>query len=111
MNCVEWSWVLGVLAQGLAAAGTALIAKALWPARWRERKPASCALCMSVWAGVLVVAAMLIAGLIPVAAASVIPFGLRYLGGVAVCHLIIQQTVLFAPPLPPGLFLPGDGGT
>lgn len=101
-----FTWLLGALAHGLAAAGTALIAKALCPKAWRKVKPWSCSLCMSVWSALAVWFALaLIDGSEPMAFTHFIVFGLRYLGAVATSVFLIERTHLFAPPLPDGLLI------
>lgn len=101
------AWLFSSLAMGLAAAGTALIAKALWPKRWRNRKPASCVTCMSVWGSMAVQVSMVISGQLSPewAAAWIVPWGLNYLGSVAICVCLLGKTTLF---LPPPLIFPGD---
>lgn len=81
---------------GLATAGTAAIARALAPAGWKKRKPWDCAVCLSVWSGLIVADARGLAGLIvpEPTAAWVVGWGLDYLAAVALSVLLLSLTVL-----------------
>ncbi len=101
---MTWDALIPVLTAGAASAGTAMIIRGLTPDKWRKTKPWSCALCLSVWSGLLVAVAQGLAGIIQpeLTVAWIISWGLSYLGAVAVSVVILNQTTMFLeiPDLP-----------
>lgn len=91
---------MSLLLLAFAAAGLAALLRALpWPAKWLQRKPLACPVCMGMHAALLV---LLLRGEWPSSWAEVSLIVREYLALGAVAALVVAK--LFPPPieLPPG---------
>jgi hypothetical protein len=89
---------------GLSSATVALLFRTLpWPAAWKRRKPLSCAVCLSTWSALLVVALSLVADLTILAPyegdfALAGSFLLKWFSSSAIAIIITTYSGIFVQP-------------